>query len=487
MSLPPSLATRPAGRPTAVATLALVLSLTLSACGSLAPAHQRPEPDLPGQWPGAAAPAASAPASAAASATAAQPLAWQDLITEPRLRQTVALALERSPGWRQSLVAVEQSRAALGSADAARWPSVRATLSQTASRTPAEASSSGAVVQSRVDSAALGFSAFELDLFGRLREQQDAARQTLLASEQTLRSAQLTLVAEVANAWLTLRADQALLALAERTLAAQQDSLALVQRRATLGADSALTLAQSQTSLETARRDRASAASQVRQDLNALRLLLGTDLPEALRPDADDSAQSARLVAVPEGLPSELLRQRPDVQAAEHALYAADASLGAARAARWPSLSLTASAGTASRGLSNLFQGGAWSLVPSLSLPLLDGGALASAERSAELSRQSRALAYEQAVQTAFREVADALAVREGLQQRLQAQQGVVDATRRSLTLAQARWRAGAVSHLEVLDAQRSAYSAEQTLVSLRLAEQANRLTLFKVLGGTAA
>lgn len=469
------------GRPAALAALALACALALSACGSLAPAHQRPAPELPDRWPTAAAQAASTPA------TAAQPLAWQDLITEPRLRDTVALALERSPGWRQSLLAVEQSRAALGSADAARWPSVRATLSQTASRTPAEASSSGVAVNSRVDSAALGFSAFELDLFGRLRDQQDAARQTLRASEQTLRSAQLTLVAEVANAWLTLRADQALLALAERTLAAQQDSLALVQRRAALGADSALTLAQSQTSLETARRDRASAASQVQQDLNALRLLLGTDLPEALRPEADDSAQSARLVAVPEGLPSERLRQRPDVQAAEHALYAADASLGAARAARWPSLSLTASAGTASRGLSQLFQGGAWSLVPSLSLPLLDGGALASAERSAELTRDSRALAYEQAVQTAFREVADALAVREGLTQRLAAQQGVVDAARRTLVLAQARWKAGAISHLEVLDAQRSAYSAEQALVSLRLAEQSNRLTLFKVLGGTAA
>lgn len=462
-----------------VVTLAGFAGLT--GCVSLAPDYERPAAAIPDAWPQAA---ASTPADAA-SAPSAHNLGWRELVSSPRLREVIALALEHSRDLRVALLTMEQARAAYRIQDAPTVPTINGNAGMTATRTPAEASSAGVDVISRTYSVGLGVSAWELDVFGRVRSLSEAALQTFLNTEQAQRSTQLSLIADVATAWLTLAADQQLLALAQQTLQSQQTTYQLTQQRQALGAVSGLALVQIQTSVEAARLSVATAASQVQRDRHALELLTGRTLPDAWLPRPEDAEPAATvLVSVPEGLPSSVLQRRPDVLAAERLLQAANANIGAARAARFPRISLTATAGTASRDLGDLFQGGAWSFVPSVSLPIFDGGASAAAVRQAEITRDLRLASYDKAVQTAFREVADALSVRASLAERLAAQQALVTANQRAYEMAQARFQAGADTYLAVLDAQRSLFSAQQALITLRLTEQANRVTLYKVLGG---
>jgi multidrug efflux system outer membrane protein len=301
------------------------------------------------------------------------------------------------------------------------------------------------------------------------------------------------------------RSGRARLQLAQDTLASQQRSYALTGRMHALGASSALTLSQAQTTVDSARVDVASYTAQVALDRNALDLLAGASVPDALLPAADTtlattsaassdtasdtasaSPPASALVDVPAGLPSALLQQRPDVLAAEHTLRGANADIGAARAAFFPSISLTASAGSSSTALSGLFKGGngAWSFAPSLSLPIFNAGGNRASLDAARAQREIDLATYEKTVQTAFREVADALATRSSLGEQLAAQQSLVDATQKSFTLSNALYRNGSYSYLEVLDAQRSLYTAQQTLIGLRLSEQSNRITLYKVMGG---
>jgi len=313
----------------------------------------------------------------------------------------------------------------------------------------------------------------------------DSALQSFLSTEATRRSTQISLVAETATAWLALAADMQRLKLAQDTLASQQKSFDLTQRAHALGAQSGLALAQARTTVDSARVDVGTYTTQVAQDRNALNLLAGTTVPEALLP-GDRSASVAALVDVPAGLPSTLLQQRPDVLAAEHLLQASHADIGAARAAFYPSISLTAAAGTASNSLSGLFKAGsgAWSFIPSINLPIFDAGANDANLKFAEAQREIDLASYEKTLQTAFREVADALAARSTLAERIAAQESLTAATERSFQLSNALFRGGSSSYLDVLDAQRSLYSAQQSLIGLRLAEQTNRLTLYKVLGG---
>jgi NodT family efflux transporter outer membrane factor (OMF) lipoprotein len=446
----------------------------LGGCANLAPGYVTPTAPVPASWA----------AGATAANTVSANTGWQDVVTDANLRQTITLALANNRDLRGTLLAIAQARASYQIQQAAQLPTVNASAGASASRTPAQASSSGAVVNTRTLTAGVGVAAYELDFFGRVQNLKDAALQAYLQTEEAARSAQIALVAEVSTAWLTLAADQDLQALAQATLKSQQDSYAMTQKRVQLGADSELTLVQAQTTVQAAQRDAAAYASQVQQDRNALDLLVGGTLPEGLLPQAGAAQLATQLVAVPAELPSAVLQRRPDVLAAEHQLKAANADIGAARAALFPSISLTAQAGTASRSLGSLFQGGAWSFAPSISLPIFDGGARKAAVDSAEVTRDIRLASYDKTVQTAFREVADALAVRATLGARLDAQQALVQATQRSLQLAQARNRSGADSYLTVLDAQRSHYAAQQALINLQLAEQSNRVTLFKVLGG---
>ena len=490
-------------RATAASALAL---LALAGCTSLAPDYARPMLPVPATLNGTNGP--NGP-EGTALAPETGPMGWQDFLQEPRLRELVALALQNNRDLRVAVLAIEKARAQYGVEQSNRFPAVGATAAGNRTRTADDLNTSGRSPTSSQYSAQLGFSSYEIDFFGRVKNLNEAALQEFLRTTENRRSVQLSLVAEVANAWLTLDADGRRLQLAQDTLRSRQKSYELTERSHALGAASGLTLAQAQTTVDTARADVAAFTSQVARDRNALALLAGAPVPAALLPDganpgataspaqaASASASvapapslatpAATLLAVPGDLPSSVLLNRPDVRAAEYTLRGAYASIGAARAAFFPSITLTASAGTASNALSGLFDGGngTWSFAPQIRLPIFDAGRNRANLQIAETARDTALAQYDKAVQTAFREVADALAERATLAERLQAQQSLQAATLKALQLSEARYRLGADSYLPVLDAQRALYSAQQTLIGLALAEQANRITLYKVLGG---
>ena len=450
--------------------LPLLLALLLGGCVNLAPDYQRPAAPVAAQWPGAA-PAGASQAD----------VDWREFFVDARLRDTVARALANNRDLRVAALNVEYQRAQYRIQRAELFPAVSASAEGTRQR----ALSDGTTAVSSQYSVGLGVSSYELDLFGRLRNLKDAALEDYLALEQTRRSTQISLVAEVASAWMTLAADQQLLKLARDTHASQQKTYELVQRSHGLGGESGLSLAQARSTVESARAEAASYASQVEQDRNALELLVGERLDASLLP-GNTGLDAALLVTVPAGLPSSLLQRRPDVLAAEHTLKAANADIGAARAAFFPSVSLTASGGSASGELSGLFKSGsrAWSFAPSINLPIFDAGSNQAGLDAAKITRDIDVANYEKALQTAFSEVADALSVRSHINERLDAQRELTAATDKSYDLSLALYKQGSDSFLEVLDAQRSLYSAQQTLISLELAEQVNRVTLYKVLGG---
>ena len=475
----------------------------LSGC-SMVPLYERPAAPVAPDWP-----AGTAKVADAESTVAAADIPWQDFIGDARLRELIALSLQNNRDLRVAVLAIEKARAQYGVEQSNRFPAVGATAAGNRTRTADDLNTSGRSPTSSQYSAQLGFSSYEIDFFGRVKNLNEAALQEFLRTTENRRSVQLSLVAEVANAWLTLDADGRRLQLAQDTLRSRQKSYELTERSHALGAASGLTLAQAQTTVDTARADVAAFTSQVARDRNALALLAGAPVPAALLPDganpgatasparaASASASvapapslatpAATLLAVPGDLPSSVLLNRPDVRAAEYTLRGAYASIGAARAAFFPSITLTASAGTASNALSGLFDGGngTWSFAPQIRLPIFDAGRNRANLQIAETARDTALAQYDKAVQTAFREVADALAERATLAERLQAQQSLQAATLKALQLSQARYRLGADSYLPVLDAQRALYSAQQTLIGLALAEQANRITLYKVLGG---
>ncbi|MFK3770623.1 efflux transporter outer membrane subunit [Pseudomonas putida] len=447
----------------------LFLALALSGCVNLAPDYQRPAAPVADQWP-----------ATSASKTSAD-IGWQALFIDTRLRDTVALALANNRDLRVAALNVEYQRAQYRIQRAELFPAVSASADGTRQR----ALSNGSTAVSSQYSVGLGISNYELDLFGRLGNLKDAALEDYLALEQTRRSTQLSLVAEVASAWMTLAADQQLLTLANDTYASQQKTYALVQQSHGLGGESGVSLAQARSTVESARADAANYASQVEQDRNALELLVGQRLGDAQLPGITP-LDAALLVSVPAGLPSTLLQRRPDVLAAEHTLKAANADIGAARAAFFPSVTLTATGGSASSELSGLFKSGsaAWSFAPSINLPIFNAGSNRASLDAAKVSREIEVATYEKTLQTAFSEVADALAVRAHVNERLDAQRNLSEATHTSYDLAMALYKQGANSFLDVLDAQRSLYSAQQGLISLQLAEQVNRVTLYKTLGG---
>lgn len=457
----------------------LAASLTLAGCMNLAPTYDTPAAPVPDT---VSTDAAADPAVASAeSLTQAQALTW---VQAPALQQVLALALSHNRDLKIAWANIEKARAQYGVQRADQLPTIAASGQASRSRS----NTGNAAITSSQFSAQIGFTSYELDLWGRVRNLSDAALQQFLQTTVNQRSVEITLLADVANAWLTLAADQARLQLAQDTLSARRKAFELTQRMHALGATSGLVLAQNQTTVDSARADVAAYASQVEQGRNALQLLVGGPLPADLLPPPLDNAMppSAALLELPTPLPSSLLLMRPDVLAAEHSLRAATANIGAARAALFPSISLTASAGSASRELSGLFDSGSgvWSFAPQIRLPIFDGGRNQANVRIAEANQQLALAQYEKTVQIAFREVADALAERAHWSERLDAQSSLVAATQQALTLSEARFKAGADDYLSVLDAQRSLYAAQQTHITLRLAEQVNRITLYKVLGG---
>lgn len=448
----------------------LASSLLLAGCASMAPAYEQPAAPVATQWP--------VPQATAAD-TKATDIGWREFFTDPRLQQLIEQALANNRDLRVAVLNVERAQAQYGVQQADRLPSVAAGAGQTATRAP------GGTI-TRQYTATLGVSAYELDLFGRVRSLNDAALQQYLASADARRSAQISLVAQVAGGYLTLAADQERLRVAEQTLLARQDSLRLTQRLQAAGVSSTLDLRQAEIAAETAQSDLASLTAQVAQDRNALELLVGQPLTAAQWPTAGTEAPVTQLTELSAGLPSDVLLARPDVQQAERRLQAANANIGAARAAFFPRISLTASAGTASNELDGLFRSGSgmWSFIPQVSLPIFDAGRNQANLKVAKVDRDIAVAQYEGAIQSAFRDVADALAQRATLGRQVASQQRLVAQTQDALRLAEARYAKGLDDRLATLDAQRSLYGAQQGLIAARLAQQVNRVTLYKALGG---
>ncbi len=470
-------------RPVMAAAVAAAL---LTAC-NLAPTYQQPA----GMVPATVAAQAGVPVQASEAALSyAQAQAW---IQSPQLREVVALALSHNRDLRVALDNMEKARAQYGITRADLLPSITAQGQGTRSRTSAELNPAGQSSVNEQYTAQLGFTSYEIDFWGRVRNLSEAGLQAFLQSEGNQRNVQIGLVADVSNAWLTLAADMARLQLAQDTLASREKAYALTKRMFEIGSTSGLVLAQNLSTVETARVDVAAYTSQVARDRNALHLLVGGAVPAELLPSvqtlAVNDANNLALLPVPQALPSSVLLQRPDVQAAEHNLRAMNANIGAARAALFPSITLTGSVGSGSRELDTLFGGGTstWSFMPQIKLPIFEGGRLRAGVQVAEANQRIALSQYEKAVQTAFKEVADALADRAQWGERLGAQTGMVLATQKAFDLSEARFQAGVDNYLTVLDAQRSLYAAQQTLISLRLSEQINRVTLWKALGGQEA
>ena len=453
--------------------VAAATALLASGCGMLEPRLPEAAPAIPAEWPIPA--TAPAPDPQAGSVTA--DIGWREFFADPKLEEVIARALANNRDLRVAMLNFEKARAQYRVQRADRVPSVAANATMVRR--------GGDAPVTEVYTADLGITEFELDLFGRVRNLSDAALQRYFAQEENRRSAQLTLVAEVANAYLTLAADQEQLRVVQTTLNTREELHALTKKRYELGAVSALDLSQARTQLEAARADVARFAGQIAQDENALDLLVGAQVPPELLPATFDAPVTG-LSALPAGLPSEVLLRRPDVLSAEHVLRAANADIGAARAAFFPSITLTGAVGSASSELSALFDAGTstWSFVPQVNVPIFQGGRLRAGLASATADRDIALAQYERAIQAGFREVADALALTATLAEQRAAREATVAAAAEADRLSRARYDAGRDSYLVLLEAQRTLYLAQQTLVVTRLAEQTNRVTLYKVLGG---
>lgn len=450
----------------------------LSSC-TLIPTYERPDLPVPNQYP-----QGNAYRKAERSMPASSFLEWEQVFSSPALQQLIQLALTHNRDLRVAALNVQAYAAQYRIQRADMFPDISANATGSRGRTPADLSTARAAEINSQYATNIGINAYELDLFGRIRSLSDQALEIYLSSEEARRATHISLVASVANAYLTLEADRELLQLTRETLATYEESLYLTTRSNDVGIGSALDLSQARTSVEGARASLASYQRLVAQDENALALLIGTQIPSYL--PASTPLSSEQVAQVPEGLPSDLLARRPDVLRAEHALKAANANIGAARAAFFPSISLTASAGSASADLGALFKGGqgAWTFVPNINLPIFNAGSLEASLDYSKIQRQIEVENYEKAIQIAFQEVANGLAARKTYRDQLAAQRDLVTASQDYYRLAEHRYRTGVDSNLTLLDAQRSLYSAEQTLISDRLAQLQSEVNLFKALGG---
>ncbi|KRG73151.1 transporter [Stenotrophomonas chelatiphaga] len=449
--------------------LALIASLGLGGCATLVPGHTDVAPSIPVQWPAEA---------GQGRPTDAAELGWRDYFTDPRLQQVIEQGLANNRDLRVAVLNVERARGQYRIQRADRVPAlnVQGQMERTGGDLPVN----------EQFTAGLGVTEFELDLFGRVRNLSEAALQQYFAVAANRRNAQLSLVAETATAWLTFGADSELLRISEATLASHEDSLRLAQARFERGGSSALELAQTRTLVETARTDAARLRGQLQQDRNALALLIGGPVDEALLPAGNNDLQLLALAPPPADLPSDVLLRRPDIMAAEHTLLAGNANIGAARAAFFPSIRLTGTLGSSSTELSGLFDSGTrvWSFLPTISLPIFQGGKLRAGLAVANADRDIALAEYEKSIQVGFRETADALALSTSLDAQAASQQALLAAATQAEQLSQARYDAGLDSFVTLLDARRTAYSAQQSQLQTALAQQSNRITLYKVLGG---
>ena len=470
----------------------LIGTLILSGGCTMAPDYTRPAAPIASDWPSGE---AYRDIRSNAGGPTAPEVRWNDFFVDEKLQEIIGLALDNNRDLRLAALNVERTRALYGVQRAQLFPAVNATGAGAKQQIPADyystgrstTSSTGGSITYEQYSVNLGISAWEIDFFGRIRSLKDSALEEFLATEQARRSAQILLVSEVAGTYLTLAADREHLKLAESTLETQKEAFDLVHRRFEIGLASELDVHRAQTQVDTARADIARFTQLVAQDENALVLLVGASstIPEKMLPADLDSIQPASTISP--GISSEVLLRRPDILMEEHRLKAAYANIGAARAAFFPRISLTSSFGTASSELSGLFKSGssAWSFAPQIVMPVFDARTW-SALKVSKTDREIALTMYEGAIQKAFREVADALAVRGTVDKQLSAQQSLVDAVAETYRLSRELYEKGIDSYLGVLDAQRSLYDAQQGLITLRLNRLVNLVRLYAALGGGA-
>ncbi len=462
-------------------TILSIIGVCLAGCSSMTPSYSRPEAPVSVEWP-------TGPAYKHNTAMTGEPTAtdlkWNQFFINPQLQKLITLALANNRDLRVAALNVEKSRAQYRIHRADLLPTIAAAGSGTAQRLPTDVSPSGQAMIARNYNLNLGLSSYEIDLFGRVQSLKDQALEQYLATEQARHSAQISLTAEVAINYLTLTADRELLKLALDTLKSQQASYQLIQSRFTAGASSELDLRQAQISVDSARADVARYTSLTAQDENLLTLVVGVQIAAELL--STEFSTVGPLRELPPGVPSEVLQRRPDVMQAEQQLKAANANIGAARAAFFPRITLNTSIGTSSDQLTGLFSPGsfAWGFAPQFTLPIFDYGRNKADLTVAERDRDIYLAQYDKTIQSAFREVADALAQNGTLSEQLEAQQSLTQATSESYRLSQARYNSGYSSYLNILDSQRSLYSAQQGLISINLARLSNLVTLYKVLGG---
>jgi len=458
--------------------VAILLALAAAGC-TLEPRLKTPGPAVAKTWP------IPPTMPAGAQGTPASDIGWRDFFTDPSLQKLLALSLENNRDLRLAALDVERARAQYRIERSALAPSVDLSGSSTREKFPASSSFTGTPYTLSYYSVGLGISSFELDLFGRLRSAKHAALESFLALEETHRAVEISLLGEVARAYLTLAADQELERLARETLKSWEKEVRIRTQEHDLGAISGLELDQATSALESSRVDVERFAGNVAQDVNALTLLVGAPVDPGLLPSGFERG-AISLAPLPAGLPAEVLLRRPDVLAAEHQLRSANADIGVARAQLFPSISLTGSAGYASGELSSLFDAASqtWTFIPKLTVSIFHGGRERAGVKVAKVNRDAAVAQYERAIQSSFREVADALALSASLARQTEAQKALVKAAGAAYRVARQRRDLGRDSYLTVLDSQRTYYAAEQGLISLRLARQANRVTLYQVLGG---
>jgi outer membrane protein, multidrug efflux system len=454
-------------------TIALLAAGVLTGC-SLAPKYERPDAPVSTAYP-------AEPGQATGNAAA---LGWREFFPDQRLQTLIAGALDNNRDLRISALRIEEARAQYNIQSADLLPTLNASAVGLRGRTPASLSLGGNSTVNSSYQVGLSLASFELDFFGRVRSLNDAALAQYLATEEASLAVRITLVAEVAKAYLAERSFAEQYDLARKTMESRESAYKIAKQRFDVGASSALDLRQNEVLVQSARVSLLTLARQRAQATNALTLLVGkplSDLP------AEQSLSAQNIVTdIPAGLPSDLLVRRPDIRAAEQRLKAANANIGAARAAFFPRISLTAGVGTASNALSGLFDAGSrsWSFAPQLLLPIFDAGRNSATLSLAEVRNNVAVTDYERTIQIAFREVADALAARATLDEQIDAQRAVQEAQAERLKLADLRYQNGIAGSLEVLDAQRELFSAQQALIQARLLRLTNAIDLYRSLGG---
>lgn len=454
-------------------TLTLLAAGVLTGC-SLAPRYERPAAPVAAAYPAEPGQAGSVTADAG----------WREFFPDQRLQTLITAALANNRDLRIAALRIEEARAQYNIQSADLLPNLNATGSGSRGRTPADLSSRSVSSVGSSYQVGLSLASFELDFFGRVRSLNDAALAQYLATEEAARSARITLVAEVAKAYLAVQAFDEQYGLARKTFESRETAYKLAKQRFDVGASSALDLRQNETLVQSARASLAALSRQRAQAVNALNLLVGAqqqNLP------ASQSLDEQNIVTdIPAGLPSDLLTRRPDIRAAEQRLIASNANIGATRAAFFPRISLTAGIGTASSELSGLFDAGSrtWSFAPQMVLPIFDAGRNRASLNLAQVRNNVAVAEYEKTIQTAFREVADALAARATLDEEIDAQRAVQEAQAERLKLAELRYENGVASSLDVLDAQRELFSAQQALIQARLLRLTNAIDLYRALGG---